>query len=117
MGGRYQVRELQDEQKVPGGDLYAIWDLAMNDWARHATTGGVLTRETLESAARLCDSLDEKPMNAEEMRRLDVGDVIEGRSTGRIYVVTGNYGTRVTAAETVDVTNPNEWKLLRKARR
>lgn len=29
--------------------------------------------------------------------------------------VTGNYGDRVTAAQTVDLTNPPEWELVSKA--
>ncbi len=51
-------------------------------------------------------------MNIDEMKSLDVGDIIKHAGTGNsCYVVTGNYGGRVTAVKTVDVTNPSEWIL------
>jgi hypothetical protein len=28
-----------------------------------------------------------------------------------VYVVTANYGTRLTAVRSVDITNPNEWEV------
>lgn len=31
----------------------------------------------------------------------------------KTYVVTTNYGERVTAVDTVDITNPNEWEVFR----
>jgi hypothetical protein len=46
---------------------------------------------------------------------LKVGDVIRGKSSGRMYVVTANYGTRVTAVDSADVTNASEWEVLRPA--
>lgn len=36
-------------------------------------------------------------------------------SDSRTFVVTGNYGGRVTAVATVDITNPPEWKVVLKA--
>jgi spermidine/putrescine-binding protein len=32
---------------------------------------------------------------------------------GKTYIVTANYGDRVTAVDTVDITNPEEWEILR----
>jgi hypothetical protein len=33
-----------------------------------------------------------------------------------IYIVTGNFGDRATAVDTVDITNPSEWEVLREVR-
>jgi hypothetical protein len=41
------------------------------------------------------------------------GDILRHRAGTDSYVVTGNYGGRVTAVRTVDVTNPDEWLVLR----
>lgn len=49
------------------------------------------------------------------LHELKVGDVIRGRSSGRMYIVTANYGTRVTAVDSADVTNAPEWEVLRPA--
>lgn len=57
-----------------------------------------------------------RPMTAEDLRGLEVGDVVQNRS-GRGYVVTGNYGGRATAVDTADITNPPEWELVAKAHR
>lgn len=58
-------------------------------------------------------------MTAKEMRQLGQGDVIRSlTNNGRAayYIVTGNYGSHVTAVSTVDVTNEVEWELVLKAR-
>jgi hypothetical protein len=49
----------------------------------------------------------------EHVAELKTGDIIHGRLSGDAYVVTGQYGGRATAVRTVDVTNPNEWMLMR----
>jgi hypothetical protein len=46
------------------------------------------------------------------IRDLERGDIIRGKSTGIVYVVTGNYGNRVTAATTTDVTHAIEWEIF-----
>ena len=52
-------------------------------------------------------------MTNEEMKQLRVGDVIQHKSLGsKQYVVTDNYGDRVTAVDSVDVTNPIEWDVV-----
>jgi hypothetical protein len=51
-------------------------------------------------------------MTKEEFEMLHPGDIIEGKSSRTIFIVTGNFGNRVTAVQTVDVTNPDEWKLV-----
>lgn len=51
-------------------------------------------------------------MTKEEMRELKPGDIVQSLSDGSGYVVTANYGDRITAVKTVDITNPNEWLLV-----
>ena len=55
-------------------------------------------------------------MTEKEFKALGTGDIVRyefGRST---MVVTGNYGGRVTAVNTSDLTNPSEWHLVLKAK-
>jgi len=52
-------------------------------------------------------------MTPEEMTNLSSGDIIRHASGGEAFVVTGNFGGRVTAVRTVDVTNPIEWELVK----
>lgn len=53
-------------------------------------------------------------LKAEEMRDLKIGDIVKHVSRGDNYVVTGNYGGRVTAVRSVDITNCIEWELVNK---
>lgn len=53
-------------------------------------------------------------MTREEFGKLNVGDIVGHPLHDHNYVVTGNYGGRVTAVRTVDMTNPSEWLLLTK---
>lgn len=48
-----------------------------------------------------------------DLKELKTGDIIKHKSGDKSYVVTVNYGARVTAVTTVDVTNPVEWDVLR----
>lgn len=48
-------------------------------------------------------------MNGETFRGLKRGDLVRHKSESRTFVVTANYGDRVTATTTVDMTNPGEW--------
>lgn len=54
-------------------------------------------------------------MTPEEMKMLNVGDVVRHVAGEKGYVVTGNFGGRVTAVRSVDITNPDEWDLVAKA--
>jgi hypothetical protein len=56
-------------------------------------------------------------MTKKEFKRLDVGDVVRSGLLGHTYVVTANYGDRVTAIRTADMTNPTEWDLVSKVER
>lgn len=53
-------------------------------------------------------------MTEAEMAALQPGDVVTGH-LGLGFIVTANYGDRVIAVRTVDLTNPREWQ--RAARR
>lgn len=50
-------------------------------------------------------------MTNDEMKELQVGDIIRHVSQAFGFMVTGNFGTRVTAVLTVDITNPSEWEV------
>ena len=52
----------------------------------------------------------------EQMKYLERGDIVKHVNNSQTFVVTGNYGGRVTAVATVDITNPAEWELVLKAR-
>ena len=56
-------------------------------------------------------------MTQQEFQTLRVGDIIRGKFSGTFYVVIGNYGDRVTAVNTADVTNADEWDLMSKTQR
>jgi hypothetical protein len=55
-------------------------------------------------------------MTAEEFHALKPGDFITSDATGELYIVTANYGDRVTAVRSVDLTNPDEWHQIAKRR-
>lgn len=52
-----------------------------------------------------------------ELKLLRIGDIISHVHSSGVYVVTANYGDRVTAVKTVDVTNPYEWNITSKCYR
>jgi hypothetical protein len=54
-------------------------------------------------------------MTKEEFNDLNRGDLIKHRAESTVLIVTANYGDRITAVETWDVTNPDEWAIVRKA--
>lgn len=56
-------------------------------------------------------------MTENEFQSLNVGDIIRHKSDSakHFFVVTGNYGGRITAVRTVDATHPSEWDLVLKA--
>ncbi len=45
---------------------------------------------------------------------LKPGMIVRGKSTGQAFMVIVNFGDRVTAVSTADVTNPDEWEVLKK---
>lgn len=51
-------------------------------------------------------------MTPEQLRALQPGDVVRHVLGSDAYVVTANYGSRVTAVRTVDMTNPAEWLII-----
>jgi hypothetical protein len=54
-------------------------------------------------------------MTQHDLQQLQPGDIIRHVGHGEAYMVTGNYGERITAVRTIDVTNPIEWVLVGKA--
>jgi hypothetical protein len=54
-------------------------------------------------------------MNPADFWKLQAGDLVES-SGGVLYMVASNFGTRLTAVRTADLTNPFEWKLVAKAK-
>lgn len=45
-------------------------------------------------------------------KNLKLGDVVKNTMSGNRYIVHSNYGDRVTAVSTADLTNPSEWDLV-----
>ena len=49
-------------------------------------------------------------MTKTQFKKLKPGDLVRHVLSGSTaYVVTANYGERVTAVRTMDLTNPSEW--------
>lgn len=51
-------------------------------------------------------------MTEDTMKSLRPGDIVRHQYDDHGYVVTGNYGGRITAVQSVDITNPTEWELI-----
>lgn len=49
----------------------------------------------------------------EKIADLEAGDIVKHKGDGPAYIVTANYGDRVTAVRTVDLTNAIEWEVLK----
>lgn len=52
-------------------------------------------------------------MTPEQFRALKTGDTVRHDHSAVAYVVTANYGDRVTAVRSVDMTNPKEWTVIK----
>ncbi len=52
-------------------------------------------------------------MTRDQFKALKPGDLVRNTGSSSAYIVHANYGDRVTAAKTVDLTNPSEWLLVR----
>lgn len=51
-------------------------------------------------------------MTEQQFKALRLGDLIRPKGEVHSFVVMDNYGGRITAVRTVDVTNPIEWDLM-----
>ncbi len=51
-------------------------------------------------------------MRVEQFKVLKAGDLVRHKHEAKPYIVHANYGDRVTAARTVDLTNPFEWEKV-----
>lgn len=49
----------------------------------------------------------------QSITELQPGDIIRHKGGAEALIVTANYGGRVTAVRTADVTNPIEWLVMR----
>ncbi len=56
-------------------------------------------------------------MDEKEFRELAPGDWVKHRGNGISYMVTDNFGGRVTAIRTADLTNVLEWDVVVKVSR
>lgn len=54
-------------------------------------------------------------MTEQEFKSLQRGDIIQHAMTGNSYVVDFVGDGRIIAVDTVEASNPPEWKLFRKA--
>jgi len=52
----------------------------------------------------------------DDFLQLSQGDIVQNMSPdSKPIMVTSNYGDRVTAVATYDLTNPSEWEIILKA--
>jgi len=51
-------------------------------------------------------------MNKVDFNKLQPGDAVRHKGGGDVFLVTANYGGRVTAVRTADITNPDEWDIV-----
>lgn len=55
-------------------------------------------------------------MNKKQFKNLSTGDIVTNLADPyKTYIVTVNYGGRITAVRTADMTNPDEWCLKAKS--
>lgn len=47
------------------------------------------------------------------LKDLKPGDIVRGKISHRTWMVIANYGDRVTAVATQDITNKDEFRILR----
>jgi len=52
-------------------------------------------------------------MTDQEFKNLERGDIVRHAEGISSYVVTDNYNGRVTAVDSADITNPEEWILMK----
>lgn len=93
--------------------------LEMRKVITHLMRGLPITRDEAYAAseyfsARFGHSADDAGWeNIATFKDLVPGDIVRGKAFKRPGIVTANYGTRVTAVNTFDLTNPEEWQIRR----
>lgn len=50
------------------------------------------------------------------VNELTRGDIVRSKKGFNTYIVCGAYGDRATAVKSVDITNPDEWEILKKSK-
>jgi len=93
----------------PGGMSFERSQILSGELADKYGVPTVAVIDKGQSYERLCDELGSVILGLER------GDIVKNQSNDKTYVVTANYGERVTAVATVDMTNPDEWELVLKA--
>ena len=51
------------------------------------------------------------------MKALKPGDIVKNQDWGDSFIVVANYGDRVTAVRTADITNADEWTIVSTVKR
>lgn len=51
-------------------------------------------------------------MTEDQFKKLKAGDIVRHKRSSQGVIVTANYGGRVTAIRTHDLTQPHEWDLV-----
>lgn len=54
-----------------------------------------------------------KLVQLNSINELQTGDIVRGKTHHQTYTVVANFGTRATAIRVADITNLNEWQVLR----
>ena len=57
--------------------------------------------------------IDRFILTKDEFEDLRIGDIVRNKASGEGYIITANYGNRITAVRTVDIINPDEWLLVK----
>jgi hypothetical protein len=53
--------------------------------------------------------------NITDFSKINAGDIIKHKADHRKYIVTANFGNRITAVKTIDATNPIEWEVFNRS--
>ncbi len=52
-------------------------------------------------------------MNKKQMANLKVGDIIQSKKDSKwAFIVSQNFGERLIAVRTIEITNPTDWELV-----
>lgn len=54
-----------------------------------------------------------KLVQLKSINELQTGDIVRGKISHQTFTVVANFGTRATAVRVADITNPDEWQVLR----
>lgn len=72
----------------------------------------ILAIDEYSSAATEGKSIVSGWQEVANIKKLKRGDIVRNKKSQNSYVVSANYGDRVTAICSVDITNAQEWEVL-----